>query len=229
MHNLVKFFLAALVCSVCISCSLSGDTIQSSTKNISQECDTYTINGEILSFKGTSEGINTLNASIEEEINGWIEDFKGKIPENTNSSGTLPCLQMRHIIKMNTPTFVSFITEKYVYITGLHGNNWRQARNFDVVQDKEVRLSDLFNDSSYPKILNQRMKELIDSDNEAYHDLWEIPTIDKNRENRFYMDGKNLVIFYEPYELSYYARGVVEFPIPLEKIRGYIKSEYLFK
>ena len=119
------------------------------------------------------------------------------------------------------------VTEKYVYLSGLHGNTWWSAKNFDTRLDKQLTLDDIFSDNSFDKALNKKMEELITKNPEEYHDLWEIPLINENHKSNFYLTDKNLVIFFQPYELSYYARGVVEFPIPLEKIRGYIKEEYL--
>ena len=119
------------------------------------------------------------------------------------------------------------ISEKYTYITGLHGNSWQTAITFDSESDRILSLSDLFVDDKFYGILNERIDELINENAEEYRDLWEKPVVDKKREDKFYLEGDNLVIFYEPYELSYYARGVVEFPIPMEEIRGYVKENYL--
>ena len=43
---------------------------------------------------------------------------------------------------------------------------------------------------------------------------------------QFYLNGKNIVIVYPPYELSYYERGFVEIPLDLESMSGYLKPEY---
>lgn len=224
MHNIIKtllIFVFALLCS----CSKSG--MNTATKTISEETDSYSINCEIITADGKTEGINQFNELCNGEINQWVEDFKTRAERLTVAGSEKPCLQARNSIKLNNNKILSLVTEKYVYTNGLHGNTWWSAKNYDIKNDCLVRLPDLFIDDKYPEILAQRISELIENDSETYHDLWEEPTIDSNRNDKFYLDDKNLVIFYQPYELSYYARGVVEFPIPLEKIRGYIKPEYL--
>lgn len=61
---------------------------------------------------------------------------------------------------------------------------------------------------------------------DKYSELWEKPEITNENENRFYMTDTDLVIFFPPYELSYYAKGFIEFPIPLEEINPILKDHY---
>ena len=71
-------------------------------------------------------------------------------------------------------------------------------------------------------MINERMSE----HSEEYQELWEKPEIKPEHQTDFYLDGDSLVIFFQPYELSYYARGFVEFPLPLDELAGYMKEEY---
>ena len=225
MHNTLKVLSITLIILLC-SCS-SGKQAKTNVENIEEKTDSYTINCEVLAFDEADEKMAELNSLFAEEANEWIDDFKQRAGSITLRGSEPPCLQVRNDIKLNGSTIISTVTEKYVYLTGLHGNVWWSAKNFDVKSYRILKLSDLFIDDTYEKILSQRITELIETQNDKYPDLWEQPSIDKSRQDKFYLDGKNLVIFYQPYELSYYARGVVEFPIPIEKIRGYIKPEYL--
>ena len=225
MHNSLKASLLITVCFLC-ACSKNGG-IPIKTENVSENNDAYTINCESVEIEHNSDGGKLLNDTFKNELDEWIETFTSQALQIKVPGSSPPCLQVRHIVKNNNGKLLSIITEKYVYLSGLHGNTWVTAKNFDTQQDNILKLGDLFSDKEYPVILNLRMEELIKNNPKTYHDLWEKPIIDGNREDKFYLDGKNLVIFYEPYELSYYARGVVEFSIPIEKIRGYIKAEYL--
>ncbi|MBQ7975668.1 MAG: DUF3298 domain-containing protein [Clostridia bacterium] len=225
MHNSLK---AALILIPCLLCSCGASTgLKTKTEAVSEETEAYSINCESLTVEGSSEGIALLNSLFSEELNEWTDNFTSRAAEITVPGSSSPCMQVRHIIKKNNSKIFSAVTEKYVYLNGLHGNTWVTAKNFDIEQDRILRLSDLFSDETYEHILTERITELIKNNPETYHDLWEEPIVDAAREDKFYLDEKNLVIFYEPYELSYYARGVVEFPIPTEKIRGYLKPEYL--
>lgn len=227
MHHTLKTISSILALTFLCSCTVQNGKIKSRIENVSRETDAFSINGERIILDGSSEGIQKFNEDADNEITEWTEDFETRASQITVPGSSPPCLQIRQTIKRNSGGIFSIITEKYVYLSGFHGNTWWSAKTYDSSADKILKLSDLFCDDTYPKILNERMNELIENDSEAYHDLWEQPQIDSTREDKFYLDDKNLVIFFEPYELSYYARGVVEFPIPLEKIRGYINEEYL--
>ncbi len=213
--------------AILLSSCNSGKNTNIELSPMSYETDTYKINGENLKIAGDASGIAELNTIFETEINDWTENFKTRVGISNIDPSNPPCLQIRHSIKHNDDSLLSIVTEKYAYVSGMHGNTWWSAKNYDVKNGKILNLSDLFSDDGYIKILNEQIKEIIASNEKEYHDLWKTPEIDSVRENRFYISDGYLCIFYEPYELSYYAKGVVEFPIPVEKIRGYIKPEYL--
>ena len=61
---------------------------------------------------------------------------------------------------------------------------------------------------------------------EEYKDLWAKPEIKQEHQTDFYIQDDDLVIFFQPYDLSYYARGFVEFRLDLEDLSGYMKEEY---
>ncbi len=225
MHYLIKLLPVIAFIIIASGCEQNVNNIQ--LENISHETDGVSVNAEKLKIGTDSGEFSELNEVFSEETDTWIEDFEKRAAETESRSETPPCIQIRQLVKRNDSQLISVVTEKYVYLNGMHGNTWWSAKNYDISKGQLLTLADLFNDDTYPSILEERMNELIKNDPDTYHDLWEIPKIDKGREDKFYLDGQRLVIFYQPYELSYYARGVVEFPIELEKIRGYLKEEYL--
>lgn len=193
--------------------------------SIIHEADDFYINCETISFK--DKKANQLASDIDADTSSWIEDFKLRVADNVINPNETPNLNVRHKVYTSNSSLISIVTEKYIYISGVHGNTWWKARNFDTVNNCYLSLADLFYDDSYIKIINTLMEDMINSDLEQYHDLWEKPEIKTDNFENFYIDGKNLVIYFEPYELSYYAKGVVEFPIEATKLRGYLKEEYL--
>lgn len=226
MHNFVKCIFLIILSCLLSSCN-SGSKFNIQVSPVSYETDSYTINGENIKIPGDTDAITGLNTLFEAEINDWIENFKSRVDISNIDKSNPSCLQIRHNIKQNNDKILSIVTEKYAYISGMHGNTWWSAKNYDVKNDKMLTLSDLFVDDGYVKIINEQIKDIIKENEKEYHDLWKTPELDRAREDRFYLSDGNLCIFYQPYELSYYAKGVVEFHIPLEKIRGYIKPEYL--
>ena len=72
----------------------------------------------------------------------------------------------------------------------------------------------------------EKINEEIEKHSEEYKDLWAKPEIKQEHQTDFYIQDDDLVIFFQPYDLSYYARGFVEFRLDLEDLSGYMKEEY---
>ena len=98
--------------------------------------------------------------------------------------------------------------------------------NIDVSGEKEVKIADLFADDGYVSTLNRMINEEMEKHSEEYKDLWAKPEIKQEHQTDFYIQDDDLVIFFQPYDLSYYARGFVEFRLDLEDLSGYMKEGY---
>ena len=153
----------------------------------------------------------------------WIEDFKSRIPEKINNKAEFSAISD---LKTNKNDFISIVTEKNVFLGGAHGNMWKYSSNIDIKYSKFLELKDLFIDKKYIEFINCRIQELIKEKPREYSDLWQKPVLGERQEKDFYMHDGYLVIYYQPYDLSYYAKGFVEFPISIESLTGYIKPEY---
>ena len=222
MHNFIKPILLFSLCVIVSGCS-AGKTY--TKDNIIHESDKFYINAETITLKNDAGA--QLVSDISSDTDFWIEDFKTRVSDNMLKPNELPNLNIRHKVYTDNSSIISLVTEKYLYINGVHGNTWWKARNFNYKNNCYLSLPDLFYDDSYINMLNTIMEEMTKSDPEQYHDLWEQPTVKKENTQNFYIDGKTLVIFFQPYELSYYAKGVVKFPIEATELRGYLKEEYL--
>ncbi|MBR0089122.1 MAG: DUF3298 domain-containing protein, partial [Clostridia bacterium] len=98
--------------------------------------------------------------------------------------------------------------------------------NIDTALSKKVLLADLFAEAGYENTLNRMINEQVEEHPDEYSELWEKPVIKDTSQTDFYIDGDKLVLYYQPYDLSYYARGFVEFKLPLKELSGYLKEEY---
>ena len=222
MYNFIKLILVFSFCVLLSSCS-KGDNFEKEL--VEYKTEDYSINSENLLFDKGEDII--LNSDIKKDLDSWISDFETRVFDNKIKGAELPNMQIRHKIYQNNEALISMVTEKYAYISGVHGNIWWKSRNFDVKSNRYLSLADLFYDGEYKRILNSKMEEMILDEPKKYHDLWEKPEIKNDGFSNFYIDDKHLVIFFEPYELSFYAKGSVEFPIEGKELRGYIKEEYL--
>lgn len=222
MHNFIKLISSCLVCCVFAGCS-SGRAYTSDI--ISYKSDDFSIHAEAVSFK--QDELSALNSELEDDISLWIEDFKMRVSENRLQPDETPTLNVQTKVYADNSSLVSLVTEKYVYISGAHGNKWWKARCFDKSLRRCLSLSELFSDDRGIDILNRRLEEAAAANPDEYRDLWETPCVASEPFYNFYLDGKSLVIFFQPYELSYYAKGVVTFRLEAPELRGYLKEEYL--
>jgi len=216
--------ILSLLCVMLMGCSKIGGI---KYKNIITEenTDTYSIYIEMPKIDGIENkefSVETTNL-IENRISEWTSDFKERLPEKLNTKAEL---SVSSDLMFNKNDFISIETVKKVYLGGAHGNMWKYCENIDIKYSKILELKDLFIDDKYPEFINRRMQELITDKPKIYFDLWQKPVLSERHQTDFYIHDGNLIIYYQPYDLSYYAKGFVEFPISIESLRGYIKPEY---
>lgn len=222
-----KIFLLFILSIMLCACSLKqAANIKISSKEY--ETDKSSAYAETVQFSGfrDSEFEKIINESITKDINGALVSFDTMVSESADTirMGNRCMLELKQLVKNNDRDFISVIEEHYVYTGGAHGSTAWYPRNIDINANKTVLLSDLFKDDSYRGELNRQIDIILDNNKDAYSTLWSHPKV-TSEENFYISDGK-LVIFYPPYELSYYALGFVEFPIKLADIEGYLKEEY---
>lgn len=207
------------------SCSGGGTRIKIDSEKI--ETDTIKITTQIPRFSGMyCEGLqNELNEKYKTDINKWVEDFKKEYGESSVNAEEILTLDIKQSVKYNKNSFISIVSEIYRFTGGAHGMSAWVSKNIDDSDCKVISLANLFNENEdYKTILNRQMEKIIEQNANEYQDLWEQPMITDDQ--GFYIENGDLVIYYAPYELSYYARGFVEFRIPLQNIEGYIKQQY---
>lgn len=202
--------------------SQSGVKISFDTKEYIT--DTLDIKAEIPKFSGVPnhDFESRLNTEYENNINVWIEEFMNSTLEDVKSE-----FYLKQNVKYNDCEFVSMVSEVYTFLGGAHGSTEWKTGNIDMRESKQVMLGDLFlPDSDYRTVLERIVQSMAESDKDKYGDLWEQPKISDKQEKDFYIQDGKLVIYYSPYELSYYAKGFVEFPIKLTDIQSYMKEDY---
>lgn len=225
---MVRVFAAIIIVLCLCSCDLYGVRIVSDVNEY--ETDISAVKAEIISFSGfaNAEFEKSINSSISQSVETDVVAFETEAQENKDNvrMGNKSVLEIDWEEKYNNNDFISVVEEKYVYTGGAHGNTVRIPKNIDIAGGKEIKLSDLFNDTGYEYTLNRMINELVTENSEEYKDLWAKPEIKSSHQTDFYIEDNKLVIFFQPYDLSYYARGFVEFPLDLRELSGYMKEEY---
>ena len=227
---MLRRLLILAITALCL-CGCSMDKIRSEKSIKEYETDYSSIHAEVIQFSGItdSEFESTLNTGIEQAVESELIAFDSQAMESSDNvrMGNKCVLEISWDEEYNKNDFLSVVEEKYVYTGGAHGSTVRVPKNIDIAGAKEIQLQDLFADEGYVNTLNRMINELMEEDRGEYKDLWAKPEIQESHQTDFYINDDNkLVIFFQPYELSYYARGFVEFPLPLDELSGYLKEEY---
>ncbi len=219
MHNFIKTVIIFAILFVLASCS---DGVEIHTVDKSYTTGTVSSNAKIPQISGLSS--ENLQDAVNEEYEKTVSELLADFSEASKKTGDRSVFETNTAVHYNTNDFFSAVTQ----IDSSNGrnrkNSYRITKNIDTKECVEVRLSDLFSDDSYIDMLNSRIEDVLEADEEKYCDLWQKPTI--SHEQKYYVDGENLVLFYPPYELSYYERGFVEIPLSLADMSGYLKPEY---
>lgn len=212
-----------LLITLFYGCTFGGVKV---TKEIEEnETENEIIFIETPKIKGMGEEFsNTINQQIEESIKAKKENFLDRAKATKEERDKKAKLEISQKVTYNKNDLLSIVSECFEYTSGLTGAVSRMVVNIDTKSEKRIYLKDLFNDEEYIEFLNAKLLKM--SEKEEYSDIWEKPVIEEAQNEYFYLADDGLVIFYPPYELSYYARGFVEFCIPYSELYGYLKPEY---
>lgn len=226
MHNLVKLLTVTFFAIILSGCSFGGVDVDISVEEYETDNECVYIEKAVISGLSDKEFEQKVNSSSDETINNVLKSFL----ENSQNSKEMRIgkakLDVKQKVIYNKNSVISVIGECFEFTEGFNGKNTRIIKNINTQSNCELKLSDIFCDEKYVDMLNSRLEKM--SQEAQYSDLWEKPTITDAQNEYFYFSDEGIVIFYPPYELSYYARGFVEFTISYDELYGYLKPEYSF-
>ncbi len=213
-------------------CAVFSEGYGVTIKKEEQESEYSSVYAEIIEFDGfgNKDYQSELNMSIRKDTEQAISSFDAlaqeaaqRLPEGVKST-----LNITRKVRRNSGGIISFITEAYIYTGGAHGTTEWYPQTIDVTSETphNLILGELFADAEYITKLNVIISTMVKENPDKYSELWAKPEITEETEGRFYMTDKDLVIYFPPYELSYYAKGFIEFPIPLEELNPILNDRY---
>lgn len=220
MYNIVKKLPVLALLLLVTSCGGVGvDSVDKSytTETVTVEAKIPKISG--LSSQSLEESINT---EYERTITSLLDEFK-KQAEKTGDKSSFLVTTTEHY---NQGGFFSAVTQVESVVANLKKSSVRITKNIDTKKCAEISLSHLFEGDEYIDMINARLSEAVKENSEKYQGLWEKPRLSENQD--FYIADNCLVVYYEPYKLSYYERGFVEIPLSLSDMSGYLKEEYRY-
>lgn len=202
--------------SACILCSC-GDGIKVGFENKEYQMNDKSATITVPSFEDESE--------FSAQINDEIEEKTAEIIDNFIKSEYVSKLDMNTEIAHNDGRIVSVVMEGEVSGDKPHGERIRVVKTYDFLEEKTVTLAELFMDDSWQILVDNKMRELAETGADGYDELWEIPSVKLLDKENFYIKDGELVLYFPPYELSYYRRGYVEFNFTAQELAR-VLSDY---
>ncbi len=173
-----------------------------------------------LQAESNDENINIINEKISNPVNSLAYNMKIQSKEYFDMFGkeftTYPYeLNVNYKLTNNSTSLTSLYMDIYSFTGGAHGNTLRNAYTIDNNTKDLLSLNNLFiTGYDYKKIINDAISKQIISDSEKYF-ASSLNFEGVHDDANFYVDGDNLVIYYQQYEIAPYCAGIPEFKIPL--------------
>lgn len=172
--------------------------------------------------KITDKNSENINKEISLWTNNWIKEAQDVLNDYKKSGYACNIkfeLNSRYYITKESNDILSFYIDYYQFSGGAHGATTRKAYTIDRKLNKKLSIEELFKQGyDYKSIIDKEIRNQINQDKEEYFD--EGTTYKGiNDETKFYIKGKNLVIYYDQYEIAPYASGIPEFNIPINDFK----------
>ncbi|WP_252232276.1 DUF3298 and DUF4163 domain-containing protein [Clostridium sp. ZBS15] len=179
-------------------------------------------NIKLFNFKAedNNEKINILNKKINNDIDLLLSEMRAYSKEDFDMFGkefvAFPYeVNIDYKLTNQSDSLISLYMDIYRYSGGAHGNTLRSSYTIDKNTKDLVSLNNLFtNGYDYKKIINDSISKQIATNPENYFES-AINFEGINDDVNFYIDGDNLIIYYQQYEIAPYCCGMPEFKISL--------------
>lgn len=156
---------------------------------------------------------------VQRKINYQITDLLYNIISELRSPDTITYITGFYEIKTNERKVLSINLTGTADYGGIHPITIVKALNIDVKTGKVYTLDELFKpNSDYIKIISDMVRQQID-ERDIYL-LGEFIGIDDKQD--YYIADKNIIIYFQLYEITPYASGFPYFSIPLYKLKHLI-------
>lgn len=210
----------------------SSNTMEVETKEISEDNDLVEVRLKIPKItkakdKETEEKFNKLIEDKVLELKNQVADQAKSDYETYKKEGfEFHKYEVYSEFKVtyNKNNFLSIPLRTYYYTGGAHGLTIQYGYNFDFNKGTEVSLKNFFKEGfDYKGIINKEIRKQIQEKKDEYYPELKFDSIEDNQ--TYYIDGENLVVFYQQYEIAPYSSGIREFKIPLKDFKDNIKDE----
>ncbi len=113
----------------------------------------------------------------------------------------------------------------YTYLGGAHGSTVITPITANTVTGEKYSFKDLFIKEEGIDYVERHIIDNIKKDPDWYFEDYEKTITDKNGDFEFFLEGKNLVVFFGQYEIAPYAGGIRYFEINAATLKDFLKKE----
>lgn len=201
-----------------------GATIENEEKVYSNKYVSVNINKPIVKIAKNKEAEGIINNKISKRINDF-EEYITKLSIRDNEYnikvGLEPkpyVINVNNNVTYNKNNILSITLNLYSYTGGAHGSSVDESFNFDINTGNRGVIEDfLGNNRNYNKIILDNVKTTINKNPELYFKeaVDKLNVIPYNQ--KFFLTDKDLVIYFDEYEIAPYVAGIPKFYIPLSK------------
>ena len=164
-------------------------------------------NGNEFIDKINEEYESNANVSITEALDFYNECLEAEYSDEYEIPFTL---DLDYIVTMDRNGYLSILTTLATYTGGAHPNSTMAGRTFDLKENKELSLREVFNEETFDlenavaERIADKVLEYSDEEHaQNVHDL-AIENIDYAD---FYLTDNMVHVFYVPYQIASYAEG----------------------
>lgn len=174
-----------------------------------------TINDKI-----TTDIMSFYNTTEEEIKNFYVDILYGDTKFLAN---------VDYKVKKNSDGVISILINYYKYSGGAHGLYKDISYNIDTKQKRFLDFDDLFKqNSNYKGIIEEQIRQNIinlEKENSENIGIYNFKELNKNQ--KFYIEDDNLVLYFDLYDIAPYSLGIPSFKINISKIKDILKDEYI--
>jgi hypothetical protein len=190
--------------------------------------------------------ISTGNTQVDDKINQYYREIKDiclttaeeleadkkifqEIYDNCIQNGEIwyPFESYMEIsVKYYSEDYVSFYNLEYTYANGAQRSPSDYSKNYSLKTGEELTFDDIFTDDFKPFAEEYIINEL--KKREEEYGLWdnyaERTKVRIENESNWYLTENGFLITFIPYEITAFAKDIIEVEIPYEDMQKYIKN-----
>ena len=133
-------------------------------------------------------------------------------------------LYIDYKLTYNKNNVISIPMNVYEFTGGAHGMTYLNSYNYNLINGKKLKLSDIFKENiDYKKIIDNYIKYVIKKNPDIYFQ-GNNGFKGIKEEQSFYIEDDGIVIYFDLYEIAPYYVGIPNFKIKYDEFIKYFKS-----